>query len=116
MDEFKTAFGRRLRIIRENNNLSLEKLSEMLGITSETLGRIELGKSFPKDTETITKAAKILNIDVGHLFSDTELSAPKPDYVPPASLLDGELQKLLKQSSIRDKRIVYKILKSMILE
>jgi DNA-binding XRE family transcriptional regulator len=60
-------FGKKLRIIRKSNKLSLEKLSNMADMELSQLHRIEAGKTNPK-LSTIFILAKALGISPKELF------------------------------------------------
>ncbi len=78
MAELKEKLGKRIQQIRKSQNLTQEKLAEMIGIDTPNLSNIERGKRFVS-SETLEKIIKSLNIpekdlfDFGHLKSKTEL-------------------------------------------
>ena len=57
MEQPTDAIARNLRAIRENRNLSLDRLSEMTGVSKSMLRQIETGRSNP----TIATIWKIAN-------------------------------------------------------
>lgn len=65
--DIKKKFGKRLREIRVNKNLTQEKMAESIGIQPENYSRIENGLSFPKP-ENIEKICFALNIELAELF------------------------------------------------
>jgi transcriptional regulator with XRE-family HTH domain len=73
MEEIQIILAKNLRAIREQEKLSLEKVSELSGVSKAMIGQIERGESSP----TITTIWKIAN---GLKVSFTSLiAAPKPD-------------------------------------
>lgn len=76
--DIKKNFGRRIKELRKNRNLSQEKFSEMVDIAQNTLSYIETGDNFCS-AETLEKIAKAIDIepyelfDFGHLKSQDEL-------------------------------------------
>ncbi|MFE4977510.1 helix-turn-helix domain-containing protein [Kitasatospora sp. NPDC056651] len=59
----------RLRVLRQQNRLSLEALAEQVGVTKSYLSKVERGISEPS-ISTALKLAHALKVDVGRLFSD----------------------------------------------
>jgi len=55
-----------LKKIREEKNISLERLAEMAGIARSSIQRIELGTANPT-LETMYKIAKTLDVNVWKL-------------------------------------------------
>ena len=64
-----------LKVIREERNLSLDKLSEMTGVSKSMLRQIEIGQSSPT-IATIWKIANGLRIPFTALLK--EQKAPSP--------------------------------------
>ncbi|MCM1339319.1 MAG: helix-turn-helix domain-containing protein [Muribaculaceae bacterium] len=69
----KKQFGKRLRELRVNRELTQEKMAEFIGIQPENYSRIENGLSFPKP-ENIEKISQALDIEVAELFQFTHLN------------------------------------------
>lgn len=65
MDRFD--FGRRLKMIRQNKNLSLDEASQQTGVSKPMLGQIERGRSFPT-VNTLWKIATGLKIPLSSFF------------------------------------------------
>lgn len=61
-------FGQRLRNIRKEKKLSIEKLANMAELELVQINRIELGKTNPK-LSTIYALAKALDVSIGTIFS-----------------------------------------------
>jgi XRE family transcriptional regulator, regulator of sulfur utilization len=75
LENINLVIAKNLKNIRENKKLSLEKVSEMTGVSKTMLGQIERGESSPTIT-TVWKIAKGLKISFTSLVND-----PKPDTV-----------------------------------
>lgn len=65
-----------LKALRVNKRLDQKSAAEQLGITPETLGRWEQGKSFPnvKQITLIEKLYSVSYSDINFLLSDIGLS------------------------------------------
>ncbi len=61
------AFGRTLRRLRRERDLSQEALSHLSGLSAKHLSDIERGRSEPRLT-TVVQLADALAVDVGELF------------------------------------------------
>ncbi|MFJ8260162.1 helix-turn-helix domain-containing protein [Peribacillus asahii] len=73
MEEIQKIVGRNLKAIREKQKLSLEKVSDLSGVSKAMIGQIERGESSP----TITTIWKIAN---GLKISFTSLiNVPEPE-------------------------------------
>ncbi|MFS0673530.1 helix-turn-helix domain-containing protein [Ornithinibacillus sp. 179-J 7C1 HS] len=73
MEEIQKILGRNLKSIREKQNLTLEKVSNLSGVSKAMIGQIERGESSP----TITTIWKIAN---GLKISFTSLiNVPEPE-------------------------------------
>lgn len=71
MSVIKDYFGKKLKILRKNNKLTQEELSEMIGINQRQLTRIETGKSYPS-FKTVEAICEKLNIKPHDLFDFEE--------------------------------------------
>jgi len=67
MQNIKEAFGNNLRRIRKSKKLTVEKFSEMLGITPRQLSKIESGDTF-FTAETLCKISVALDVNLQVLF------------------------------------------------
>ena len=63
----KKFIGRQIRLRRQEQNISQEKLSELIDISPRHMCTIENGKSFPS-IDTLVKIAEILNLDLNDFF------------------------------------------------
>lgn len=82
MSNIKTIFGRQIRILRQEKNMTQERLAELSDISVSFLGGIERGQKSPT-IETVEKLASALGISMGQLLArcDGELSSGKKDLV-----------------------------------
>lgn len=60
--------GKRIKFLRENANLTQEKLAEKCGISLDYLGKIEVCINKP-GLKTVIKIANALNIPIMELFN-----------------------------------------------
>lgn len=68
-------FSERMRELRKEKRISLEKLAEMMGTTKATLSRYENSKRVP-NIEFVEKLAKIFNVSVDYLLGHTDIRNP----------------------------------------
>jgi transcriptional regulator with XRE-family HTH domain len=64
-------FGERLRLLREESNLTVEQLAEKLDIVKQTISKYENNQREPK-YETLVKIAEIFNVSLDYLFGRTD--------------------------------------------
>ena len=64
-EEFK--IGELIRNYRMKNNLTQEKLAELIGVSSGSIGQIERDETYPK-LDNLAKLVDILNIDGNAVF------------------------------------------------
>lgn len=67
MTNLKTQFGRKLKVLRKQANLTQNQLAEQTELTVESISNIERGIHGPK-FETLEKLTKVLNIEAEELF------------------------------------------------
>lgn len=60
--------GKKIRRLRNRQNISQEKLAEKAGIHRTYMGKIERGES-NTPVHTVSKIAKALKVKIGDLFS-----------------------------------------------
>ena len=60
-------FGKRIKELRKQKNLTQEQLSEMLGVFQKQIGNIETGKTFTTMVN-LEKLAFVLGVNVQDLF------------------------------------------------
>lgn len=66
--ETKIKLGKRIKYLRERNNISVKELSEKSGISKSNLIRIEKGL-VNTGLITLAKISKVLNIKLSELFN-----------------------------------------------
>ena len=66
----KVRFSERLRLLREESNLTVEQLAEKLGTVKQTISKYENGQREPK-YEILLKIAEIFNVSIDYLFGRT---------------------------------------------
>lgn len=67
MSYLKVQFGRKLRILRKQAELTQEQLAESTGLTIESISNIERGIFGPK-FDNLEKIARVINVHVKELF------------------------------------------------
>lgn len=98
--------GKRIREERLKLNLTQEKLSEDIGISTAYLGQIERGER-NLTLDKLIKIAERLGVSVDYLLSD--MVSVKPDHQ-----IDLILQ-LLQNKNPTEKELAYQILKTLFL-
>lgn len=63
----RTAFGKRMRTIRKERNLSQEKLADLAGLHRTYIGAIERGEQ-NVSVDNIAKIARALGVEASALF------------------------------------------------
>lgn len=71
MSTLRYRFGKRLRFIRRQKDLTQEQLAEAVGISVEFLSNLERGINAPS-FETLEKLAAVLAVPVQELFAFPE--------------------------------------------
>ncbi|WP_155591432.1 helix-turn-helix domain-containing protein [Lysinibacillus cavernae] len=71
MEEIHLVFARNLKAIREKEKLSLEKVSQLSGVSKTMIGQIERGESSPTLT-TIWKIANGLKVSFSELIHEPQ--------------------------------------------
>lgn len=64
------ALGERIRVARERNNLTQEKLAELCSLSSSHIGHIERGTRIPS-LETVFAVSNVLDISFDSLLLDS---------------------------------------------
>lgn len=67
MSDLRVQFGRRLRMLRRQRDMTQEQLAEAAGISVDMLSNIERGVNAPS-FETLEKLSQALNVSVSELF------------------------------------------------
>ncbi len=96
------SFGKRLKLLREQKNLSQRDLAKILNMAPSTLAMYEVDKREP-DFSTIKKLADFFNVTTDYLLGRTDIcNANKAD--EDANIDDQlqpkELEKILKEANI----------------
>ncbi|UOQ43389.1 helix-turn-helix domain-containing protein [Halobacillus salinarum] len=91
--------GKRIKQLRENNNLSQKRVSEALGVSNVQLSRYESGSRQP-DYETLKKIADYFEVSIDYLFGRSFNS--KDDIVTEEFDSIKEINKLLDKYEIDD--------------
>ncbi|WIV13337.1 helix-turn-helix transcriptional regulator [Proteiniborus sp. MB09-C3] len=66
-------FSERLKLLREENNLTQNDLAEKLNISRQSVGNYEKGTRFPNDPELILKIAGLFNVSIDYLLGVTTI-------------------------------------------
>ncbi len=98
-------FGKRIRELREKNNLTQEKLAEILELDYQTISRIETGYYFTS-YENLEKFAKAFNVEIKALFETKHLEE-ELDF-------EKEIINMLKRATKEEKKLIYKIVNDII--
>ncbi len=98
-------FGKRIRELREKNNLTQEKLAEILDLDYQTISRIETGYYFTS-YENLEKFAKAFQVEIKDLFSIKHLEDELD--------VEKDVIKMLKKATEEEKKLIYKIVSSII--
>lgn len=62
-------FGAKLRLLREERNMSLAEFADLLGTSKQVISRYERCENTPKIT-TVAHYAKVLNVSLAYLMND----------------------------------------------
>lgn len=87
----KITLGEKIKTIRENKNLSRENFAQLIGVTGNTIYRIEKDQSIPT-TPVLTKIAETLDISVDYLLGFSKKRFLKED----EDIKPGDIRKNLK--------------------
>ena len=98
-------FGKRIKELREKNHYTQEKLAEILNLDYQTISRIETGSYFTS-YENLEKFAKAFHVEIKDLFDTKHLE----DTIN----LEKEITKILKKATQDEKKLIYKIISSII--
>lgn len=98
-------FGKRIKELREKNHYTQEKLAEILNLDYQTISRIETGSYFTS-YENLEKFAKAFHVEIKDLFDTKHLEE--------TINLEKEITKILKKATQDEKKLIYKIISSII--
>jgi transcriptional regulator with XRE-family HTH domain len=71
MTGIKVKFGKRLRKLRRNKDLTQEQLAEVIGVSADFIGQIERGLRSPS-FENLQRLSEVLGVRVEELFQFPE--------------------------------------------
>jgi transcriptional regulator with XRE-family HTH domain len=71
MSDLKVRFGKRLRKLRRNKDLTQEQLAEMIGVSVDFVSKMERGLNAPS-FDNIQKIAAVLEVDASEFFTPPE--------------------------------------------
>lgn len=63
-------FCEKLKLLREERDMSLTEFANLLGTSKQVISRYERGENTPKIT-TVAHYAKVLNVSLAYLMNDT---------------------------------------------
>lgn len=66
------SFGKRLRLLRENENMTQQKLGEIIGVSARVVGYYESDDRFPKDEDTLIKISQYFDVSTDYLLGITD--------------------------------------------
>ncbi|MBQ8459103.1 helix-turn-helix transcriptional regulator [bacterium] len=105
MSQIKELLGKRIKELRVSRKLTQEQLSEMTGIGSPSISKIESGIFHPTD-ENLEKISQALKVEPYKLY----MCSHNKDI----SELKFEIDNMLKNASESEIRLAYKILSSFL--
>lgn len=101
--------GHKIKEIRKKRGMTQEELAWKSGISLNFIGQIERGQKQPS-IKTLKKISDMLEVAPSVFFE-------KITYVPPKEdLVVKKIQSLLKEGSEEDKKIIYRIVKSLLVK
>ena len=106
MKETKILFGKRMKELRNNMDLSQDVLAEKTSISSKYLSRIEMGQHFPS-INVLIKLAGALDVEVKDFF---EFVHQTSDILE----LKETLNNLLSQADVEKLRLLVKIARAVV--
>ncbi len=71
MSDIKNKFGKRLRKLRRNSDITQEELAEKIGVSSNFISQLERGINAPS-FEVLAKLAEVFQVPVRDLFDFPE--------------------------------------------
>ena len=97
-------FGKRIKELRKQRNLTQEELSEKLGVFQKQIGNIETGTTFTT-MANLAKLAEVFDVDIKDLFEF--------DHQKPREEMVGEINDLMAVSSDEKLKTIYRIIKDI---
>ncbi len=71
-------FGERVKMLRENNGLSLDQLAKALGVNKSRVGMWESNGTVPRE-EALIGLSKFFKVSTDYLLGNDNLDGAKPD-------------------------------------
>lgn len=102
MENLKSKLGLRIKYLRKSQNITQEKLAELINMDITSLSKIETGRNYPQP-DTLEKISNALGVEVFNLFTFAENLSAK-DYL---DAINKNLQ-ILKDNEEKMK-LLYKI-------
>lgn len=103
--ELKKKIGQRIRELRLKNRLKQSELAEKVSIATKTQSCIETGKNFPS-AELLERYAATFGVKLSDLLNIS--------HIEETSVLLQEIQEILKNADEKDIKLIYKIIKGVI--
>lgn len=94
-----------LKIVRNKKGMSQRELAEKLGVSQQTIGSWEVGRTAP-DPEAIKKIADFFNVSTDYLLGKTDTSSPplpslnRKDEREITKLMDGMKEMLMQEKGL----------------
>ena len=99
--DVKKIFGNNLHIYRKKQEISQEKLSETLDISTKHLSDLETGESFVS-AELLENISQVLHISPSALFFTLdEMSVDESDWSKIEEIITQEVQKMMVSTKLR---------------
>lgn len=93
------SFGKRLRLLRKEKELTQKGLGEKMGITEQAISHYEKDKRNP-DTEMVKKIAKHFNVSVDYLLGESKESAPADKIILKDKETEMEIKELMERFNV----------------
>ena len=104
MNSTKVLLGRKIKQLRKEKGWTQDYLSELLGINTKSVLRIENGKTFPT-IENLEKIASAFDLEIYDLFKNKALADKE--------ILKGAIYDIINELNEYKIRILYKFLYSI---
>ena len=105
--DLRANIGNKLKQLRLKENLSQEKLAELLGVHIQSIGKVETGKIFING-KVLIKACKFFKVEPKYFFDDNDIKLRQSD----KERIDDIVNKLNHSRSVFIKQI-YKIVNAL---
>jgi len=103
MKTTRELLGARIKELRKIRGLSQEQLSEIVGLDSKFISKIEVARSSPS-LETIENIARALQVEIRDLFEFVHLQ--------PGEITPQAIQELLQDMDDKTARTVFKMVRA----